>query len=115
MTVKLNITPVGNLKGVSMSGLLAEVLKVVNGSSLKYQVTSTGTILEGSWQQVFSLVERYQEVVKHRIGPVITHITIDDQIRKKELREDEAVVMEKKMERELRTCGYQPVHGEYCP
>jgi uncharacterized protein (TIGR00106 family) len=105
MTVELNITPVGNLEGVSISGLLAEVLKVVNGSGLKYHVTSTGMVLEGSWQQVFSLVERYHEVV-NRIGRVITHITIDDQIRKKALIEDEAVVMEKKVEKELRTCVY---------
>jgi|GEM_PF-118384 len=113
MIVELSVIPVGNLEGASMSGPLAEVLKVIDESGLKYQVTATGTILEGSWQQVFPVLEKCHEMVKRRAGRAITHITIDDRVGEKESMEDKVIVIEKKVGRELRTCGHQPVHGKH--
>lgn len=107
MIVELSITPVGNLEGAtSMSGPLAEVLKIIDESGLKYQVTATGTILEGTWQQVFPVLEKCHEVAKHRAGRAITHIFIDDRVGEKESMEEKVAVVERKVGKELRTCGH---------
>ncbi|HWP47584.1 MAG TPA: MTH1187 family thiamine-binding protein [Candidatus Limnocylindrales bacterium] len=104
MIVELSIIPVGNLEGASISGPLAEVLKIIDESGLKYQVTASGTIIEGTWQKVFPVIQKCHEAVKHRAGRAITHISIDDREGKRETMEEMVESVEEKVGKELRTC-----------
>lgn len=45
-------------KGVSLSGYVAEVLKVVDESGLEYRLNPMGTVVEGEWDDLLGLLNR---------------------------------------------------------
>jgi uncharacterized protein (TIGR00106 family) len=52
---ELSIVPIG--EGASVSGFVAEILRLIDGSGLEYRLTPMGTIIEGRAEQVFDLAE----------------------------------------------------------
>ncbi len=76
----------------SLSAYVAEVLKLVKESGIKYQLTPMGTILEGDLDEIFALVRRMHEVpFSDEIKRVVTTLKIDD-------RRDKPLTMESKVE-----------------
>jgi len=58
-------------KGEIVSSYVAKVLEVVDRSRIPYQLTPMGTILEGSWEDVFRVIsDCFHELEKesHRIS-----------------------------------------------
>ena len=53
MLAELEIIPIGT-KSASLSGLLAEVAKLIDASGLDYRVGPMGTVVEGEWDQIMS-------------------------------------------------------------
>ena len=52
-------------KGVSLSPYVARALKIIQDSSLPYELTPMGTCVEGEWGEVMNLVDRcFQELQK---------------------------------------------------
>jgi uncharacterized protein (TIGR00106 family) len=76
MLVELSIIPVG--RDPHMSDELAEVLKIVDDSGLAYQLTPSGTCIEGGWDEVMSLVQRCHAHARQSSPHVITALTIED-------------------------------------
>jgi len=85
MMVEFSVVPMG--KGVSVSPIIAEVLKIVADSGVSYRANPMGTVLEGEWDAVMRDAER-----------AITSITIDD-------RKGGGPRMEKKLESVERKLG----------
>ena len=87
---EVTVVPMGT-GSPSLSKYVAEVLKVVKESGIKYQLTPMGTILEGDLDEIFSLVRRMHEVpFSEEIKRVVTTLKIDD-------RRDKPLTMESKV------------------
>lgn len=76
MLVEFSIVPLG--KDVSISPVVARVLKIVAESGISYKANPMGTVLEGEWDQVMGIIkECHQEVMKDA-ERAVTSIKIDD-------------------------------------
>jgi uncharacterized protein (TIGR00106 family) len=76
MLVELSIVPVGG--DAHLSDEIAEVLKIIDVSGLPYQLTPTGTCLEGEWEEVMSVVRQCHSRARERSPHVMTWIKIED-------------------------------------
>ena len=79
MIVEFSIIPIG--KGEELAGLVAKILDIVDKCGLPYQLTSMGTIVEGKWDDVFTLIKECHRKMRQEASRVSTHITIDDRER----------------------------------
>lgn len=86
---EFSIIPMG--QGSSVSTLIAPVLSIVVESGLSYKVNPMGTVIEGDWDAVMSLIRRCHEEVMKKTERAVTSIRIDD-------RGDGGPRMEKKLE-----------------
>jgi len=74
--VEFSIVPMG--KGVSVSPVVARVMKIVVESGISYKANPMGTVLEGEWDRVMDIIkECHQEVMKDA-DRAVTSIKIDD-------------------------------------
>ena len=76
MLVELAIIPVGG--DAHLSDELATALEVVHASGLPYQLTPSGTCIEGEWDEVMSTVRRCHARVREHSSHVVTMIKIED-------------------------------------
>ncbi len=76
MIVEFSIVPIG--AGTSLSAYVAECLRIVKDSELKYQLTPMGTVLEGEAGEVIPVVMSCHERVLQMCDRVVTSIKIDD-------------------------------------
>jgi len=73
----ITVVPVGT--GTSLSRYVAECIREIEKSGLKYKVTPTATVVEGSVDEVLSLIKKVHEV-PFKLGAkrTFTVIKIDD-------------------------------------
>lgn len=76
MVMELTIIPLG--QGRSISGDIATLVKIIEGSDLDYRMTAFGTLVEGSWDQLVRLARECHFAVRNRTERVLTMIRIDD-------------------------------------
>ncbi len=76
MLIQLTVVPLGG--DIHLSDEIAEVLKMVDDSGLPYQLTPSGTCIEGEWDEVMELVRQCHERVRRDSPHVITTIRIED-------------------------------------
>jgi len=75
--VEFSVVPLG--KGVSVSTVIAQVMKVVVESGVSYRANPMGTVLEGeNWDSVMNVVRKCHEVVMKDAERAITAIKIDE-------------------------------------
>lgn len=77
MLVELSIIPLGG--GTHLSEAIASVLEPVEASGLPYQLTPSGTCVEGEWDEVMAIVRRCHERARERSPHVFTTIRIEDE------------------------------------
>ncbi len=77
MLFELSIIPVGG--DAHMSDEIAEVLQIVSESGLPYQMTPSGTCIEGDWDEVMALVRTCHDQVRKHVPHVITTIKVEDE------------------------------------
>lgn len=74
---EVSLVPMGT--GTSLSAYVAEALKVLKNKGLKYTLTPMSTIIEGTWDEVLSVVKEMQEAIFHTgVHRIVTNIKIDD-------------------------------------
>jgi len=76
MLVIFSTFPLG--KGESVGKDVARVIDIIDKSGLTYQTCSMGTILEGSWDEIFNLIKRCHNALKKDCRRVYTTIAVDD-------------------------------------
>ena len=81
MLAELEIIPIGT-KNASLSGLLAEVAKLIDASGLDYRVGPMGTVVEGEWDPIMRLARQCHEAMLKSASRVMTTIRIDDRTDK---------------------------------
>ncbi len=76
MLAEFSVVPVG--AGESLSEYVAECLRIVKESGLEYRLCPMGTVIEGEFDEVMSLVGSCHKRVAEMSPRVITSIKIDD-------------------------------------
>lgn len=56
MLMELTVIPLS--RGRSLSADLADVIGVIDDSTLPYKVTEFGTLIEGSWEELMTIAKR---------------------------------------------------------
>ena len=77
MLAEFEIVPIGT-QSPSLSGLLAEVAKLIDRSGLDYRVGPMGTVVEGDWDRVMTLAKQCHQAALASSMRVMTTIRIDD-------------------------------------
>ena len=84
VVAEIKIIPVGT-KGPSLSRYVAKALKELEKTDIEYELTSSGTILEGELEDVLEAARKMHEsVFDESTKRVLTTLEIDDR-RDKEL------------------------------
>lgn len=76
MIAEFSVVPIG--VGESLSAYVAECLKIVEKSGLRYQLTPMGTILEGDFHKVMETIGLCHLRVRSMSRRVTTTIRLDD-------------------------------------
>jgi len=80
MIAEFSVVPIG--AGESLSPYVAECLKIVRKSGLKYEFTALATILEGDYGQVMGTIGECHMKVRSMTDRVMTSVRIDDRAGK---------------------------------
>lgn len=100
MIAEFSVVPVG--KGESVSLYVAECLKIVEDSGLEYRINPMGTVLEGDYDEVLSVIRSCHLRVMGLCPRVITSIKIDDRKGKKNMLDSKIESVEKRLGKRLR-------------
>lgn len=76
MLAEFSIVPLG--KDESVSQYVAECIRIVEASHLDYRLTPMGTVLEGEYGEVMSVIAECHRAVSTACPRVLTTIRIDD-------------------------------------
>lgn len=76
MMVELSVVPLG--KGASGSATVARVMRIIMDSGIAYKANPMGTVIEGDWDRVMSLVKKCHDEAMKDADRVVTTIKIDD-------------------------------------
>lgn len=95
MIAEFSVVPIGS--GESLSPYVAECLRIVRESGLKYEFTATGTILEGDYDEVMRVIGQCHRKVMSMSQRVLTNIKIDDRAGAKDEIERKVQSVESKL------------------
>ncbi|HOI77143.1 MAG TPA: MTH1187 family thiamine-binding protein [Methanofastidiosum sp.] len=96
MIAEISFVPIG--VGTSLSRYIAVVIKNIEKSGLKYQLTPMGTIVEGEWNEISKLIDYSHDLIfEMGIERIITNIKIDYRLDKKSSMQDKLDSVKKKM------------------
>jgi uncharacterized protein (TIGR00106 family) len=77
MLIELSIVTLG--RGTHMSKDLAEILKIVDDSHIRYALTPFGTCMEGEWDELMAVVKKCHECARSLSRHILTTIRIEDE------------------------------------
>jgi len=100
MLAQFSIVPLG--VGESVSKYVASVIKEVEKSGLNYRLTAMATIVEGSPEEVFALIQKCHKKVRRLAPRVITTIIIDDRKGAKKRLEGKIKSVEEKIGKKVK-------------
>lgn len=76
--MEITVYPLGSGNS-SISKEVSEIFEVLDKCDLQYQITTMGTIIEGTLDELFSIARELHEVVfSDAVKRVVTVIKIDD-------------------------------------
>jgi len=64
-------------KGESVSKYVSQIIGEIDKSGITYQLTPMGTVLEGSWDEVFGLITRCFKILEPQSNRINTGIKVD--------------------------------------
>jgi len=76
MLLELSVIPLG--RGRSISADVADLVKIIDASGLDYRVTASGTILEGTWDQLMEVARKCHTEMRKKTERVVTFMKLDD-------------------------------------
>jgi uncharacterized protein (TIGR00106 family) len=100
MLAEFSVIPVG--KGVSLSEHVSRSLRIVVESGLDYRLNPMGTVVEGGYDEVMSVIRRCHEAVMADSERVITTVRIDDRRGATSAIEDKVRSVEARLGQELK-------------
>jgi len=103
MLAELSIIPVGG--STHSSAVLAKVLKLVDESGLPYQLTPSGTCLEGEWDEIMPLIRHCHDRVRKGCSHVVTFIKLEEDDGERDKLTRNVTSVEEKIGHSLKTAG----------
>lgn len=76
MLFELQVVPVGT--NAHISDAVARCVRVIQKAKLRYQLTPSGTAIEGSWEEVLPVIKAAHQEVRSLTSHVITTLRIED-------------------------------------
>lgn len=64
-------------KGESVSHYVAQIIDYIDNSGITYKLTPMGTILEGSWDEVFGVIGECFKILEPQSNRITTIIKVD--------------------------------------
>jgi uncharacterized protein (TIGR00106 family) len=99
--LEFSMSPLG--KSESVSGYVSRSLDIIDRSGLEYRMNPMGTILEGTWEEVFGVVTRCFEAMREDCDRITVTIKVDYRKDRKGRLESKIASVEGKLGRKLRT------------
>ena len=75
MTAALSIVPV---EAGNSASIAEELVRIVKASGLRYRLTPTGTCIEGSWAEIFTVAKTCHDAARVSSPRVVTLLGIED-------------------------------------
>ena len=97
---QFTIIPVGS--SVSISDQVAEVVKIIDASGMKYEVNAMGTVVQDKLEELFDLFRKCHAAVAHDTERVFSTITIDERRGTENPMEMKVKTVEKKLGKKLK-------------
>lgn len=97
--LEFSMTPIG--KSESVSKYVARSLEIIDKSGLAYKVNPMGTVIEGEWDEVFTVVKKCFLRMKKDCGRISTSIKVDYRKGKNGRITSKVESLEKKLSRKL--------------
>lgn len=101
MLVELSIVPLDH--GLHMKAEIARVIDLIDQSGINYQLTAMGTLLEGSPDQIWTMLRQCHETIAQTSSRVLTRIVIDDKRESQGQLKQKVKDVEEALGREVRT------------
>jgi len=76
MLAEVSIVPLG--KGESLSGFVAESMKIIEASGLDYRMNPMGTVIMGDYDEVMGVIKKCHMRMMELAPRTVTTIKIDD-------------------------------------
>jgi uncharacterized protein (TIGR00106 family) len=64
-------------KGESVSQWVSQVIDTIDKSGITYKLTPMGTVLEGSWDEVFGVISNCFKILEPQCNRINTSIKVD--------------------------------------
>lgn len=64
-------------KGESVSAFVSQVINYIDNSGLEYKLTPMGTIIEGEWEQVISVITGCFKILEAQSNRIYSTIKVD--------------------------------------
>ncbi len=99
MLAEFAVIPIGH--GSSIGDQLAVALRIVDESGLPYKVNPMGTVVEGEWDDIMSLIKKCRDEIMKTEERVLISITIDDRKGKPNRIEEKVASIERRIGKTL--------------
>lgn len=76
MLAQISMFPLGKSSGMSED--VADVIRIIENSGLPYQLTSMGTLIEGEWDEVISLIGTCRKKLLENHERIYLVMKVDD-------------------------------------
>ena len=90
-------------KGESVSDYVSRSLEIVSGSGVDYRLNPMGTVLEGEWEEVMSVVKECYETMRSDCKRITCSMKVDYREGKSGRLESKMASVENKLGKKLRT------------
>jgi len=64
-------------KGESVSQYVSQVIDTIDKSGITYKLTPMGTVLEGSWDEVFGVISKCYKILEPQSNRISVNIKVD--------------------------------------
>jgi uncharacterized protein (TIGR00106 family) len=98
--LEFSMSPLG--KSESVGKYVARSLDIIDKSGVAYRLNPMGTVLEGEWEQVFSVVQRCYERMKKDCNRISCTIKVDYRKGHSGRLQSKVASVEKKLKRSVR-------------
>ena len=99
--LEFSMSPLG--KGESVGKYVSRSLDIIDKSGVEYRLNPMGTVMEGDWNQVFTVVKKCFEAMKKNCNRISVGIKVDYRKGHRGRLNSKVTSIEKKLKRKLKT------------
>ncbi|MFN3306787.1 MAG: MTH1187 family thiamine-binding protein [Candidatus Kapaibacteriota bacterium] len=90
-------------KGESVSRYVSQVIDHIDKSGLNYKLTPMGTILEGTWEEVFKVIGECFKILENQSNRIYSVIKVDYRKGRESRMQSKVAKVQEILQREVKT------------